>query len=102
MRIKSVLSLTATFGLCLPSLLGGLALLTNVVMRRNLEDWGEASAASAALGVFVGGPLVSIATVIGLLVAYHPRISSGIKCAHLIIVVLGALATMALLFRFAI
>jgi len=57
MQAKIVLSLTATIFLCLPSLLGGLVLLANLLLQRHLEDWGRASAASVALGVFIGGPL---------------------------------------------
>lgn len=101
MRIKSAMSLTAISVLCLPSLVGGLALLTNVALGKHMGNWGEASAAFVALGVFVGGPLVAAATVIGLLVACHPLISSRVKGAHLTVVVLGAIATTALLFRFA-
>ena len=101
MRVKGVLSLTATIVLCLPSLVGGLALLTNVVLQRRLGDWGQSFAASVALGVFVGGPLVAIATVIGLLVAVRDNVPPQIKSAHLIIVGLGAIATISLLFRFA-
>jgi len=56
MKAKVVLSLIATIVLCLPSLMGGLALLTNLLLQRHLEDWGRASTASVALGVFIGGP----------------------------------------------
>ncbi len=101
MRAKGVLSLSAAICLCLPSLVGGLALLTNFLLQRRLQDWGQNSAASVALGVFVGGPLVAIATMVGVLVAVSPVISPQIKSAHLIVVGLGAIATVSLLFRFA-
>jgi len=65
MQVNGVLSLTATIVLCLPSLWGGLALLANLLLQRHLEDWGPASAASVALGVFVGGPLVAMAAIMG-------------------------------------
>jgi len=100
MQVNGVLSLTATIVLCLPSLLGGLALLANLLLQRHLEDWGRASAASVALGVFVGGPLVAMAAIMGLLVACSDRLSPKIKSAHLLIVSLGAIATISLLFRF--
>lgn len=101
MRLKVAVSLTATLVLCLPSLVGGLTLLANLALRQRMENWGEGSAASVALGVFVGGPLVAVATVIGLLVACHPLVPPRIKGAHLAVVAVGAIATMALLFRFA-
>ena len=101
MRAKGVLSLAATIVLCLPSVVGGLALLTNLVLQRRLGDWGQGPAASVALGVFVGGPLVAIATMMGLLVAFRASVSLRIKSAHLIVVGLGAIATISLLFRFA-
>jgi len=99
-QAKVVLSLTTTIVLCLPSLLGGLALLTNLLLQRHLEHWGRASAAFVALGVFVGGPLVAMAAVMGLLVASSDSLSSKVKSAHLIIVSLAAIAVISLLFRF--
>ena len=101
MRAKGVLSLAATIVLCLPSLIGGLALLANLLLRRHLEEWGQGFVASVALGVFVGGPLVAIATIMGFLVAFRDSVSLRIKSAHLIVVGLGAIATISLLFRFA-
>ena len=101
MRAKGIISLAATIFFCLASLVGGLALLTNLLLQRHLEDWGQNSAASVALGVFVGGPRVAIATMLGVLVAASPVISPQIKSAHLIIVGVGAIATVSLLFRFA-
>jgi len=100
MKPKVVISLAATALLCLPSLLGGLAMLANLLLQRHLEDWGRASAVSVALGVFVGGPLVMMAAMLGLLLAFSDSLSPKIKSAQLIIVGLGAFATISLLFRF--
>jgi hypothetical protein len=100
MRAKGVLSLTMTVVLCLPSLAGGLALLAALLLRRHLGEWGQRYAASVALGVFVGGPLVAVATIIGVLVAFRDSVSLRIKSAHLIIVGLSAIATIFLLLRF--
>lgn|SRR5271165_3582196 len=101
MRAKGVLSLTMTVVLCLPSLVGGLALLAALLLRRQLGELGQYYAASVALGVFVGGPLVAVATIVGVLVAFRDSVSLKIKSAHLIIVGLGAIATMSLMFHFA-
>ncbi len=100
MQARVILSLAATIVLCLPSLIGGFALLANLLLQRHLEDWGRASTASVALGVFVGGPLVAMAAVVGLLVAVSGSLSPKVKSAHLIIVGVGAIATVSLLFRF--
>lgn len=100
MQAKVVLSLTATVVLCLPSLMGGLALLANLLLRRPLADWGRASAMPVAFGVFFGGPLVAMAAMMGLLLTFSNTLSTKIKSAHLIIVGLGAIATISLLFRF--
>ena len=100
MWAKGVLSLIATVVLCLPSLVGGLALLTNLLLQRHPADWGEGSAGLVALGVFIGRPMVAIATMIGLVVALRPSVSAQMKSAHLVIVVLGMMATISLWFRF--
>jgi len=100
MPAKGVLSLTMTVVLCLPSLVGGLALLAALLLRRQLGEWGQYYAASVALGVFVGGPRVAVATIIGVLVAFRDSVSLKITSAHLIIVGLGAIATMSLMFHF--
>ena len=101
MQAKGVLSLAATIALCLPSLVGGLALLVNLSLQPHLEGWEQHSAAFVALGVFIGGPLVAVATMMGLLVAFRDSVSLRIKSAHLVIVGLGAIATISLLLRFA-
>jgi len=101
MRSKGVFSLAVTTILCLPSLLGGFALLLNLLWQRQLGEWGNGSAGSVAMGVFIGGPLVSLAACLGLLVAFRRTVSLQIKAAHLAVVVLGAVATICLLVRFA-
>ncbi len=103
MPAKGVFSLTATIVLCLPSVIGGLALLANLLLQRHLGHWGQGSAALVASGVFIGGPLVTVAMVIGVVTALRPSVSLQIKSAHLTIVGLGAAATisLSLLFHFA-
>ncbi len=100
MRAKGVLSLIVTGVLCLPSLVGGLALLSNLLLQRHLSDWGEGSAALVAMGVLIGRPMTAMATMIGLVVALRPSVSVQMKSAHLIVVVLGVIATISLWFRF--
>ena len=100
MQAKAVLSLGVMIVLCLPSLLGGFALLGNVLLRRHLGEWGPASAAAAALGVFVGGPLVAVAAMMGLVAAFSDSLSLRVKSAHLLMAGLAAIATISLLFRF--
>jgi hypothetical protein len=46
-------------------------------------------------------PIQAMGTMMGLLVAFRDSVSLRIKSAHLIIVGLGAIATISLLFRFA-
>ena len=98
--VNGVLSLTATIVLCLALLADWLCWQTSC-FNGGWETGGQGFAASVALGVFVGGPLVAIATMMGLIVAFRDGISLRIKSAHLIIVGLGAIATISLLFRFA-
>jgi len=86
--------------LCLPSVIGGLVLLTNLLLQRHPSDWGDGSAVLVAPGVFLGRPMVAIATMMGLAVALRPSVSAQMKSAHLIIVVLGVMATISLWFRF--
>ncbi len=100
MWVKGVLSLIATLVRCLPSLIGGLALVSNLLLRRRLSDGGEGSAALVAVGVFIGRPMIAIAAMIGLVVALRPSVSAQMKSAHLVIVVLGMMATILLWFRF--
>lgn len=65
MHAKGIASLVVTVLLCLPSLIGGAAFLINLLLHRKIEEWEETSSALAALGVFVGGPLVTLAAVVG-------------------------------------
>ena len=100
MHAKGIASLVVTVLLCLPSLIGGAALLMNLLLSGNIEQWQETSAALVALGVFVGGPLVTLAAVVGGIVAFSRSVSVQMKCAHLFVVGLAAVATLSLLFRF--
>lgn len=103
MPAKGALSLAVTILLCLPSVIGGLALLVNLLLQRHFGDWGKGSGTLVAVGMLVGAPLVILATMIGIVVAFRPLVSARIKAAHLIVVGLGAAATisLALLFHFA-
>jgi hypothetical protein len=100
MHAKSITSLVVTVLLCLPSLIGGAALLMNLLLSKNIEQWQETSSALVALGVFVGGPLVTLAAVVGGIVALSRSVSVQMKCAHLFVVGLAAVAALSLLFRF--
>ena len=100
MHARGVASLIPTVVLCLPSLAGGCALALNLLAYRNLQQWGETSAALVALAVLVGGPLVTLSTIIGGLLAYSQRISGSVKLAHLVVVGLAAISTISVLARF--
>ena len=97
---KGISSLAVTVLLCLPSLIGGAALLMNLLLSRDIEQWQETSSALVALGVFAGGPLVTLAAVVGGITALSRSVSVQMKCAHLFVVGLAAVATLSLLFRF--
>ena len=103
MPAKGVFSLAATILLCLPSVLGGMALVVNLLFKRHFGNWVSGSGSLVAVGTLFGAPLVILATVIGIAVALRPLVSLPIKAAHLIAVVLGAAATisLSLLFHFA-
>jgi len=100
MHSKGVASLIPTVLLCAPSLLGGCALLLNLAAYPSSQQWGDTSGALVALAVFVGGPLVTLSTILGGVVAYSRRISGSVKLIHLIVVALAAASTIALLVRF--
>jgi hypothetical protein len=103
MPVKGVLTLAVTILLSLPSILGGLALLVNLLLQRHFGQWVQGSGTLVAVGMFIGSPLVILATVVGVVVALRPLVSMRMKAAHLIVVGLGAAATisLALLFHFA-
>jgi len=94
------ISLSVTVLLCLPSLIGGGALLINLLLYRSIAEWSTASSALVALGSFLGGPLVALAAVVGGIIAFRRTVSFEIKCAHLFVVVLATIATFYLLLQF--
>jgi hypothetical protein len=98
---RGIISLGATAFLCLPSLAGGVALLLNLLRQRPIEEWGNASIEPTALGAFFGGPLICIAAFVGLLVTLRQDVFMEVKAAHLAIVLLGAIAAIGLILRFA-
>ena len=103
MPAKGVLTLVVTILLSLPSIFGGLALLVNLLLQRHFGQWIQGTGTLVAVGILVGSPLVILATAIGIVVALRPLVSMRMKAAHLIIVGLGAAATisLSLLFHFA-
>lgn len=100
MHTKGILSLTATVLLCLPSLVAGAALLLNVLLYRNIEEWAQISSALVALGLFVGAPLAPMAAVMSAIAALRQRVSVKIKYAHLVVLTLAAIANLSLFLRF--
>ena len=101
MHTKGVVSLVATVLLCLPSLLGGAALVTNLLVQENITQWGQTSSAFAALGVFLGSPLVALAALVAGSTALRRGVPAEFKYAQLAVVGVAAIATLSLLFRFA-
>lgn len=100
MHVKSIVSLAVTVLLCVPSLVGGAALLANLMLYRDIAEWEQASSALVALGVLLGGPLVALAAAVGGMIALSRSVPVKIKYAHLLIVSLATIATLSLLFRF--
>ncbi|MFB3815744.1 MAG: hypothetical protein ACE14L_16700 [Terriglobales bacterium] len=97
---KGISTLFLTVLLCLPSLVGGTALLLNLLRYRNIGDWEQVSSALIASGIFFGGPLVALAALVGGAIAFSRGVSLQVKYAHLVIVILATIATLALLLRF--
>lgn len=100
MPAKGVLTLAVTILLSLPSVMGGLALVVNLLLQRHFGQWIQGSGALVAVGMLVGTPLVILATAVGVVVALRPLISMRMKAAHLIVVGLGAAATISLVLLF--
>lgn len=100
MRTHGIISLVLTCMLCLPSLVGGALLVVNSLLYRRIEEWGQATSAFVALAVFISGPLVLLATVVGLLAVLNRTVPLRIKYAHLVIVLASAISTVTILFRF--
>ena len=97
---KAMTSLSVTILFCLPSLLGGAALLMNSVLYENIEQWKDGSAALVALGVIVGSPFVAIAAIVGGITAFCSSVSGSVKRVELFVVFLAAIATFCLQSRF--
>ena len=97
---KDFASLGMTVLFCLPSLLGGAALLMNSVLYQNIEQWKETSSALVALGVIVGSPFVAIAAIVGGITALSSKVSGGVKRLELLLVCLAAIAMFCLQSRF--
>jgi ABC-type arginine/histidine transport system permease subunit len=97
---KGILSLFLTVLLCLPSLIGGMALLVNLLLYREIEQWGQTLSALIALGVIAGTPLLLLAAVVNGITALRGRVSAGIKCAQLLLASVAAIVELSLLFRF--
>ena len=95
-----LVSLAVTAVLCFPSLIAGVAFLTNRLLHENLEQWEPTSSALVAFGVFLGSPLVALAAVVGGITAVRRGVRQEFKCLQLIVVGLAAIATLFLLFRF--
>jgi hypothetical protein len=99
-RPKGILSLTVIVLLCLPSLVAGAALLINLLLYPDIEQWEESSSALVAMGVFVGAPLVPMAAVVSAIAALRQRVSVGIKYAHLAVLTFATIANLSLFLRF--
>jgi hypothetical protein len=100
MHIKGLPSLITVSVLCLPSVIGGVTVLYNLLLPRHLAEWGETSAALIGSAMFFGLPLLAIATLLGVIVALRSVVSPAMKLAHLIVVVVGVTATICLAFVF--
>lgn len=100
MRVKGLPTLITISVLCLPSVIGGVAVLYNFMLHRHLAEWGETSAALIGSAMFFGLPLMAIAALMGIVVALRSVVSPAMKLAHLIVVVVGTTATIGLAFVF--
>jgi hypothetical protein len=97
--LTGIASLVLTILLCLPSLLAGGALIIQLLLSRDITQWQQTPAALIALGGLLGGPLVSLAAIVGGIVSLT-RLPIKIKYAHLVVVALAALSTFSLLLWF--
>lgn len=100
MHRKGIVNLIAVVLLCLPSLVGAIALLVNFLLNRPIAEWDLASSISVALAVLFGWPLVFVAMIVGGAALLNLGVSTRIKLADGIILGLGALAALIVLFRF--
>ncbi len=94
-----ILSLLLTAFLCLPSLLGGAAFLINLWLYRDPTEWGRVSGALVAMGGIFGRPMVALAAVVGATVPFRKNVPPKVMYAHLLVVVLGMIASLVFLFR---
>ena len=97
--VKGIVSLVVTVLLCLPSLVGGAALLMNRMVYPDMREWSQISSALVALGVFFGRPLAEVAAIVGGIIALRRSVSLKIKYAHLLVVGLGTIASLFLSFQ---
>lgn len=98
--LKGVLSSALIVLLCLPSLIGGIALLLQLLLHGNIMEWNQTASALIALGCWFGGPLVAFAAFVGGMVSLT-RVPASYKYADLCVVGAAALATLSLLIEFA-
>ena len=96
---RAVASLALTTILCLPSLLGGAALLAQIILYRDISEWRQMPSAFIALGSIIGGPLVTLAAVVGGIISFSD-LPARVKYAHLFVIGLAAVAALSLLLRF--
>ncbi len=99
-HVGEIAGLLLTIFLCLPSLVGGSALLLEMALHRDISQWQETASALIALGALVGGPLVTVAAVVGGTMAFSRGLSLWMKYAHLMVVATAAVSTLSLLLRF--
>ncbi len=100
MHATSILSLSLTVLLCVPSLAGALAVLVNALLQHHVGEWGMVSSLSVASAIFVGWPLILLAAVVAAIAGLSPRVPQKLKYTHYVIVAIGTLATFALTVRF--
>ena len=100
MYARGMLSFTVTVLLCLPSLVAGVALLINLLLYQDIEQWLQISSALIALGIFFGNSFALLAAVLCAIAALRRRVSVKIKYAHLVVLPLAAIANLSLFLRF--
>jgi len=100
MYARGMLSFTVTVLLCLPSLVAGVALLINLLLYQDIEQWLQISSALIALGIFFGNSLALLTAVLCAIAALRRRVSVKIKYAHLVVFALATVANLSLFLRF--
>lgn len=99
LTFKNCATLPITTFLCLPSLIGGAALVLQLAVHNDIREWNDTASALIALGALVGTPLIAVAAVMGAITSLA-QVPAGVKWANLIVVVLAALATLSLWISF--